>query len=86
MFRVIEAFADRADNLHIYQPGDTYPRAGFVPDDKRVAELSGRGNAIGRVLIKAVEAHKQAAEDKPKETIKRTPRTAKKAVSDRQKG
>ena len=32
MFRVIEAFADRADNLHIYQPGDIYPRAGFVPD------------------------------------------------------
>lgn len=84
MFRVIEAFADRADNLHIYQPGDTYPRAGFVPDDKRVSELAGRGNAIGHALIKAVEPPKQAAEDKPKET-KRTSRTAKKAVSDRQK-
>ena len=86
MFRVIEAFSDRADNLHIYQPGDTYPRAGFVPDDKRVSELAGRGNAIGHSLIEAIEPPEQATKDKPKETIKRTPKAAKKAVSVRQKG
>lgn len=80
MFRVIEAFADRADNLHIYQPGDIYPRAGFVPDDKRVSELAGRGNAIGHALVEAVEPPKQAVDDKPNGTIKRTSRTAKKAV------
>lgn len=86
MFRVVEDFCDLMDNGRLCKAGEVYPRPGFSVSDARLAELAGMDNRIGHALIKAVDPPKQAAEDKPKETIKRTPRMAKKAVSDRKKG
>ena len=56
MYIAIEAFADRADNLHTYQPGDTYPRAGIVVEQRRLLELAGSGNCIGKPVIADVDA------------------------------
>lgn len=58
MFRVVESFSDRADSFHIYQPGDTFPRAGVEVDDARLAELSGSGNRLGHPLIERAEVEK----------------------------
>lgn len=55
MFRVICAFADRADQFHRYQPGDSYPRQGVEADPARLLELKGRGNAAGRPLIEQTD-------------------------------
>lgn len=55
MYRVIEAFADCADNLHIYQPGDSFPRAGLSVSEKRLKELAGNGNRIGKPVIVQIE-------------------------------
>lgn len=78
MYIAIEAFADRADHLHTYQPGDIYPRAGFTVEKKRLLELAGSGNCTGKPLIVDVDApcescviEEAPVEEKPKPTRKR---------------
>lgn len=59
MYRVITRFCDLQDGNHIYQPGDTFPRAGmeaFVTDS-RIEELSSNRNRRKTPLI-AQEAEK----------------------------
>lgn len=53
MYDVIVLFTDLQDNSYLYKVGDTYPRAGYKPTDKRIAELSGSSNKRGKPLIKA---------------------------------
>lgn len=60
--KVLKAFKDLKDGGHIYQVGDNYPRAGYKPDAKRIAELSGSKNALGEPII---EAEKPAEEPQP---------------------
>ena len=58
MYRVTEAFADCADNLHIYQPGDSFPRAGLSVSEERLNELMNDRNRSGHPLIQSVAQKK----------------------------
>lgn len=66
IYRVTRAFFDRQDEMHLYQAGDTYPRPGFVTNEKRIAELAGRRNRLRMQLIEAVA---ETAEPHPDETV-----------------
>lgn len=55
MYRVIEVFTDLQDSNYRYNVGDEYPRTGYKPSAKRIAELSGSSNKRGKPLIKARE-------------------------------
>lgn len=54
MYRVLSAFADAHDDLHVYERGDEYPREGYEPTPERIKELSGYNNACAIPLIKKV--------------------------------
>ena len=74
MYKVIERFADLNDNRHEYNPGDIFPREGFVVSEERLAELSTDKNRQKRPLIEEVEEKKPAkvkAEEKPEKNEKK---------------
>lgn len=52
---VIYSFKDLKDNDYIYKINDIYPREGLEPSQKRIKELSGTKNKIGKVLIKTLK-------------------------------
>jgi hypothetical protein len=54
MFKVITAFYDAQDG-HLYNVGDTYPREGAKPTKTRLAELASEKNAAGVPLIEEVK-------------------------------
>lgn len=60
-YRVIERFKDLQDNDRVYEVGDAYqgPKS-----KKRIAELSGEENKIGKPLIEKVneKSDKKASE------------------------
>lgn len=69
MYRVTADFADGRDNMRVYRAGDIYPRAGFVADAQRIADLSGRNNAQGRpVIMQVPDIHAETAEPDAKPT------------------
>lgn len=51
-YRVIERFKDLQDNNRIYEVGDIYQGS---KSKKRIAELSGDENKIGKVLIEKID-------------------------------
>lgn len=59
MYKVIHQFLDLKDENHHYKVGDAYPRNGKRASAKRVAELSGSDNKIGKPLIEKVETKKR---------------------------
>ena len=61
MYKVVKLFTDLQDNEYLYQPGDTFPRAGFEVSEERLAELSGYNNRRGIPLI--VKMYEKAPED-----------------------
>ena len=71
MYKVIYKFADLDDNDYIYNIGDEYPRKGYEPSEKRVAELSGNKNLIGKPLIEKVKQDKKPVEEKKKSAEKK---------------
>ena len=81
MFKVIRPFLDLQDGEHAYEAGDFYPRLGFSPDEKRIAELSGSDNRIGKPLIVPDRSDK-AIDDVPVETPTPKRKRAEKAVAD----
>ena len=56
-YKVIESFLDVQENI-VYYVGDVFPAEGKKASKKRVSELAGKDNAVGRPLI--------VAEEKPK--------------------
>ena len=54
-YTVIKRFSDPQDGNHVYEAGDTYPRAGVSPLPARIAELAGNKNRQKTPLIKAVQ-------------------------------
>lgn len=46
---------DLEDNGHVYKKGDSYPREGLEVSKKRIKELSGDKNKIGKILIQKIE-------------------------------
>lgn len=87
MCKVIKKFTDLQDGNHVYNVGDVYPREGYTPSEKRIAELASGKNRQGVPLIEipasavvdadeAVEESKEPEE--PKEAEKK-PRKRKQA-------
>ena len=66
-YRVIKAFTDGQDNMHIYKIGDEYPRKGAKPTEKRINGLLGTNNKQGVPLIKEVvkKAQPKVVEEEP---------------------
>lgn len=65
MYKVLVEFADLQDKNYVYHVGDEYPRNGVKLDSKRVSELSGSSNKIGKPLIEEVKKPVEEKEDKP---------------------
>ena len=86
MYVVVEQFADLRDEMHIYNAGDTFPRAGAYASNERIRELAGSDNRVGRPLIRAVELPFEAPEPEDVEDIKPEQKRAKKGVSGRLRG
>ena len=95
---VLTRFADLRDGNHIYEAGDDYPRPGYVPSERRIAELAGKDNRMGCPLIvnvdapcadcavEAPETPVEAPEDEHKEIPADSEKTPKKACRSRKKG
>lgn len=64
MYKAISYFKDMKDNMHPYNPGDTFPRDGLKVDAKRLEELSTDKNRRGKPVIELVK-EKKKAEKKP---------------------
>lgn len=69
MFKVVRSFRDLQDDDTLYKVGDKYPRKGYQPTEKRIAELLGKRNRIGESLIKEIEPKK--AKPRKKTTSKK---------------
>lgn len=76
--KVLKDFSDLQDNNFIYKAGDKYPRPGYTPSEKRIAELASSENKIGEPVIEAEEPKTTKAEgsepkkaEQPKKTVKR---------------
>ncbi|MBM6630302.1 hypothetical protein JTF04_11455 [Mammaliicoccus vitulinus] len=55
-YEVVHHFEDLQDNSKAYQVGDTFPKpANKKVSQERLAELSGKDNKQGKVLIKKIE-------------------------------
>lgn len=70
MFKVVHGFKDLKDNDHIYKIGDIYPRKEIKLEDvakKRIKELSGTNNKIGKVLIEEIK--EEVEEEKTSEKV-----------------
>jgi len=63
MYKAISYFKDMKDNMHPYNPGDTFPRDGLKVDAKRLEELSTDKNRRGKPVIELVK--EEEAEEKP---------------------
>lgn len=63
MYKAISYFKDMKDNMHPYNPGDTFPRDGLKVDAKRLEELSTDKNRRGKPVIELVK--EEEAEKKP---------------------
>lgn len=72
IYRVIKAFADSKDEMHVYQPGDIF-RADNT-SAKRLAQLMTSDNAVGCPLIVAEQeaAKTVEPEEQPEEAEKPT--------------
>lgn len=67
MYKVIYKFADLQDDNYVYNVGDDYPRSGYAPSEKRISELAGKSNKIGKALIEKIEVKEEKPiEEKPK--------------------
>ncbi|HZH62590.1 MAG TPA: hypothetical protein VEY70_24110 [Metabacillus sp.] len=51
MYKVIKSFRDSEDSMHTYRIGESFPREGFEPSDKRLEDLSSKNNKVGKALI-----------------------------------
>lgn len=78
MFKAVEYFKDLKDNGHKYYPGDVFPREGYAPGAKRIAELASANNKRGRAVIvevsekaviQPVEEPKEERVEIPVETV-----------------
>ena len=55
MYKVIYPFLDKMDGNHFYRVGDTYPRDGYEPEEKRINHLRAKANPTGTSVIEYVE-------------------------------
>ena len=58
-YKVLVYFEDLQDHRHPYHAGDLFPRAGYAPSAKRIAELCGTNNKRGAAVIEPVKTERQ---------------------------
>ena len=68
MYEVIRHFTDLQDINYKYVEGDTYPREGYTPTKKRIAELASDKNKQKTALIKEIEEAPEVIETETVET------------------
>ena len=85
MYKAVVRFADRQDDMRIYEVGETFPRFGFSVSEARIKELAGSNNRMGYPLIVA-EKPVEAAQAEPAQSIKDEAKPAKKPRTSRKKG
>jgi len=76
MYKAISYFKDMKDNMHSYNPGDTFPRDGLSVDEDRIKELSTANNRRGKPVIELVKEKKKA--EPKKEEVESEPKPKKK--------
>lgn len=70
IYRVVKAFADSEDEMHVYQPGDIFRAENTSA--KRLAQLMTSDNMVGCPLIVAEQEVAETVEpEKPKSSRKR---------------
>ena len=70
IYRVVKAFADSKDEMHVYQPGDIFRAENTSA--KRLAQLMTSDNMVGCPLIVAEQEVAETVElEKPKSSRKR---------------
>ena len=62
IYKVVRHFSDLLDGSYKYAEGDVYPREGYTPSEKRIAELSSENNKQKTVLIQAIVDEAESAE------------------------
>lgn len=85
MCKVIKKFTDLQDGNHVYNVGDVYPREGYTPSEKRIAELASDKNRQGVPLIEVPasavvdvdEAVEESEESKESKEAEEKPRKRK---------
>ena len=77
MYKVIHDFYDLQDERYCHV-GDTYPREGYVPDEKRVQELLSDKNRQRRPLIELVKEEPEAPEQPAEAPVEAPEKPAKK--------
>lgn len=80
MYKALIKFTDLNDSGHVYNVGDTYPREGYTPTVKRIGELSGARNKLGKAVIEMVDeppAVSEKAVEKPKAVTEKKTRRRK---------
>lgn len=85
-YEVIKSFTDLQDNNFLYNVGDTYPREGYTPTDRRIDELSGSANKQHTPLIKArqnaAESVTEGIDDKAEGEPETKPKKRRKKTED----
>lgn len=69
MYKAIINFTDLQDDGRAYKTGDVYPREGHTPTDKRIAELSGNANKLGKPVIEYIKDEPETVQAEPTEEL-----------------
>lgn len=72
MYEVLEYFTDLQDNSYEYRAGDTYPREGYVPDQKRINDLASDNNVRKHPIIKAIPEKTESVETAETSAVEET--------------
>lgn len=59
MYKAIINFTDLQDSNRVYSVGDVYPRKGYTPTKKRISELLGANNRLGKPVIMQTSERKE---------------------------
>ena len=62
MYEVIKRFVDLQDDNHLYNVGDSFPRDGYAPSERRIALLLGEANRQKTPLIKDLNPTQSSAQ------------------------
>lgn len=69
MYKVLVAFTDLDDCERRYSVGDTYPREGYTPTERRVKALASSANKLGTAVIEYVEGEKFETVEQPEPKV-----------------
>lgn len=82
MYKAIVNFTDLQDNGRSYKAGDVYPREGYTPTNKRIAELSETANKLGKPVVEYIEDEPETVLETPVEPAEELPKRKKRRLKD----